>query len=98
MSSEFDTRERADARSEPYAFDGKRWLYRQTAPTDRIRFMARHSGYVMVRKPGAMPFVLTEKEWLGLALFPGRTAPAYRAKREDGLRKPTSKSNPPETT
>lgn len=35
----------------------------------RIRYMARSGGYVMVRKPRAVPFVLSEKEWARLPLF-----------------------------
>ena len=37
---------------------------------DRIRYMVRSGGYVMVRKPRSMPFVLTDKEWAKLPLFP----------------------------
>ncbi len=36
---------------------------------DRIRLMARSGGYVMVRKPRCMPFVLSEKEWAKLPLY-----------------------------
>lgn len=32
------------------------------------RFMAEASGYVMVRRPGCMPYVLSRKEWLKLPL------------------------------
>lgn len=32
----------------------------------RIRLMARSGGYVMVKKPRAAPFVLSEKEWAAL--------------------------------
>lgn len=35
----------------------------------RVRLMVRSGGYVMVRRPGAMPFVLTEKEWARMPLF-----------------------------
>jgi hypothetical protein len=31
-----------------------------------LRLMARASGYVMVRRSGAKPFVLSEKDWLAL--------------------------------
>lgn len=31
-----------------------------------IKFMARSGGYVMVRRPRAMPFVITEREWCDL--------------------------------
>ena len=34
----------------------------------RIRFMTRSDGYVMVRRPHCMPFVLAEKKWLSLSL------------------------------
>lgn len=36
---------------------------------NRVRLMARSGGYVMVRKPRCMPFVLTEKDWAKLPLF-----------------------------
>lgn len=29
----------------------------------KVTFMCRSGGYVMVRHPRAMPFVLSEKEW-----------------------------------
>lgn len=32
----------------------------------RLRFMARADGYVMVRRPGAAPYCITEKDWLAL--------------------------------
>jgi hypothetical protein len=38
----------------------------------RVRLMARSGGYVMVRKPRAIPFVLSEKEWAKLPLFEAR--------------------------
>lgn len=31
-----------------------------------VRLMARSGGYVMVRRPGCAPFVMTEKEWAAL--------------------------------
>lgn len=31
-----------------------------------IRFMCRSGGYVMCRRPRAIPFVLTEKQWMRL--------------------------------
>lgn len=34
-----------------------------------IRFMAEASGYVMVRRPRCIPFVLTRKEWDALAFI-----------------------------
>lgn len=57
-TSDFDIRDRKD----PRAFT----VY---APLDRIRFMARANGYVMCRKPGAAPFVLTEREWSKLPIY-----------------------------
>lgn len=45
-------------------------------PRDRIdeygiiKVIARSGGYIMARRPGLMPFVLTEKEWNKLPLFP----------------------------
>lgn len=64
----FDPRDRADARQFPDRFDGKRWTYK-AGDMGRLRCMARSGGYIMVRKPRAMPFVLTEKEWARLPLF-----------------------------
>jgi hypothetical protein len=34
--------------------------------TGPLRLMASAEGYVMVRRPGAMPFVIAEKDWLSL--------------------------------
>lgn len=34
-----------------------------------LRLMVRNSGYCMVRKPGCVPFVLSEKEWRALPAF-----------------------------
>lgn len=47
----------------------------------RVRLMARSGGYVMVRKPHCMPFVLSEKEWARLPLYEEGKAAAdqYRA-------------------
>jgi len=36
----------------------------------QIRLMARSGGYCMVRRPRAMPFVLSEKEWQRLSAEP----------------------------
>lgn len=66
----FDGRDRVDARQAPKSYDGKRWHYSDLSATrDRIVLMARASGYVMVRKPGCMPFVMGEKEWLAMPLW-----------------------------
>lgn len=35
----------------------------------RVRYMAHADGYVMVRRPGAAPFVIGEKEWRKLPPF-----------------------------
>lgn len=35
----------------------------------RVRYMAHADGYVMARRPGAVPFVLGEKEWRALRPF-----------------------------
>jgi hypothetical protein len=65
----FDPRDRADARLFPKRHVGGKWEYEPLPePHDRLRYMARSGGYVMVRKPGAMPFVLSEKEWAKLPL------------------------------
>lgn len=37
--------------------------------TGRIRFMVRSGGYVMVRRPHFMPFVLPERKWMNLPAF-----------------------------
>jgi hypothetical protein len=69
-SGDFDTRARADYRLRPGTFDSKKgWTWVPMAPDDEIRFMSRHSGYVMVRKPRCMPFVMTEKDWLKMPVF-----------------------------
>lgn len=68
--ADFDPRDRADHRQTPQRFDGRRWHYGDLDPGHtRMRLMARAKGYIMVRKPGAMPFVLTEKEWAAMPLF-----------------------------
>ena len=38
-----------------------------------IRFMCESGGYVMVRRPRCMPFVLTLKEWAKLPKQPPET-------------------------
>lgn len=35
----------------------------------KITFMCRSGGYVMCRRPRAMPFILSEKEWRKLEPF-----------------------------
>lgn len=37
----------------------------------RITYMAHAKGYVMARRPGAMPFVITEKLWRSFPLWNG---------------------------
>lgn len=32
-----------------------------------LRFMAAADGYVMARRPGCMPFVMQERDWLRLS-------------------------------
>jgi hypothetical protein len=66
----FDDRDRVDARQVPKSYDGKRWHYgARSATRDRMVLMARASGYVMVRKPGCVPFVMGEKDWLSMPLW-----------------------------
>jgi hypothetical protein len=36
---------------------------KRTDAIGEIRFMVRSGGYVMCRRPRAIPFVLSEKEW-----------------------------------
>jgi hypothetical protein len=35
----------------------------------RVKYMTHADGYVMARKPRAMPFVISEKEWRQLPLL-----------------------------
>lgn len=35
-----------------------------------VRYLAHADGYVMARRPGCRPFVLTETEWRGLRKYP----------------------------
>lgn len=37
--------------------------------TGRTTYMAHGKGYVMVRHPGCMPFVVTETEWRAMPLW-----------------------------
>lgn len=48
--------------------DFKRDRYKGT----RVKYLAHAKGYVMVRKPRAAPFVMTEKEWRQLPYLGGR--------------------------
>ena len=32
----------------------------------RVRYMAHADGYVMARRPGCIPFVVAQREWLSL--------------------------------
>lgn len=57
--TDFDPRDRYDNRP-------------MTMVQNRVRFMVRSGGYVMVRKPGAMPFVVSEKDWAKLPLLADR--------------------------
>lgn len=53
----------------------------------RVRLMARSGGYVMVRKPGRAPFVMSEKQWAKLPLFDaGRSALNAPAADREGRR------------
>ena len=44
-----------------------------------VRLMAQAAGYRMVRRPGCMPFVLTDREWAALFVDP---VPPVRPLRE----------------
>lgn len=35
----------------------------------KITYMANAKGYVMARRPGCIPFVITEKQWLDFPLW-----------------------------
>ena len=50
----------------------------------RIDFMAAANGYVMVRRPGCIPFVMREKEWSDLPEFKALREPS--GEKEDGGR------------
>lgn len=50
----------------PYAKVGERRIRWIGEHSREARCMAVADGYVMVRHPGAMPFVMSEKEWLKL--------------------------------
>lgn len=39
----------------------------------RITYVAHGKGYVMARFPGCVPFVLSEKEWLGFPIWNGQS-------------------------
>lgn len=41
-------------------------LKRRTDDRGPLRLMAKAEGYVMVRRPGCVPFVLQESDWLAL--------------------------------
>ena len=38
----------------------------------RITYMANAAGYVMARRPGCKPFVLTEKQWMAFPAWVGQ--------------------------
>lgn len=40
-----------------------------SAHRGRLTYMVHAKGYVMVRRPGRMPFVIAEKLWLSFPLF-----------------------------
>jgi ABC-type thiamin/hydroxymethylpyrimidine transport system permease subunit len=56
-----------------------------------IRFMAAVDGYVMVRRPGSMPWVETVADWVKrpLEVYAGRDRRAYRLALENTT-KPTT--------
>lgn len=35
----------------------------------RVTYMAHGKGWVMIRRPGAAPFTITEKEWLAFPVY-----------------------------
>lgn len=61
-TSKFDPRDRADMS-----------FVSTDIREQRIRFMARSGGYVMVRRPRCVPFCLTEKQWAKLPFFEALT-------------------------
>ena len=40
-----------------------------SASRGRLTYMVHAKGYVMVRRPGRIPFVITEKLWLSFPVF-----------------------------
>lgn len=38
----------------------------------KITYMAHAKGYVMVRRPGCTPFVISEKQWLEFPIWKGQ--------------------------
>ena len=65
----FDPRDRAYRRM-VRSHDGRNWgPEEEQGDGGRVRLMARSGGYVMVRRPRCIPFVLTEKEWARMPLF-----------------------------
>ena len=54
-------------------FEADRWGHNDPRGAEicysRITYMAHAGGYVMARRPGATPFVISEKLWRSFALF-----------------------------
>ena len=69
MGEPFNPADRGDGRQFPLSFDGKKWTYHTPWIADRLRFMCRSGGYVMVRKPRATPFVMAEKDWAKMPIW-----------------------------
>lgn len=38
----------------------------------KVTYMAHAKGYVMARRPGCTPFVITEKQWLNFPIWNGQ--------------------------
>ena len=52
-----------------FAFNHRDRLDPNSVKPERVRYMARSGGFVMVKIGRSKPFVLSEKEWARLPLF-----------------------------
>ena len=48
---------------------GHNYALRSPAAWTKITYLANAKGYVMTRRPGCSPFVITEKQWLAFPLW-----------------------------
>jgi hypothetical protein len=59
------------SRKDPLSYGAGLALWKKTFATRRdqhgvMRMMAVADGYVMVRRPGALPFVMSREDWMAL--------------------------------
>lgn len=57
------------ARRKPYVSPVHHLLFRRCPERGKLRLMATAEGYVMVRRPGCMPFVMAAKDWEKLPIW-----------------------------